>query len=114
MTQGLTTSADATKVRVGGITAAAPGGPPPSPGGPQRPCVWISWDEEGRPSCEHGPAYKGGFKRGKQAYICRAKHNESQKRYQRSDKGRALRQRVNADPYVVSSKAMYELTGRVR
>lgn len=40
------------------------------------PCVWISWDENGRPSCEHGPAYARGNR-----WCCGAKSRASYKRH---------------------------------
>lgn len=73
-------------------------------------CVWLSWDDEGRPSCEHGPAIKQGD--GK-SHRCRLKHRESQVRYRATVKGKEANRRYQRSPSGKQSNALYELT-RVR
>lgn len=72
------------------------------------PCKWIDRDEDGRPSCEHGPAFKAGDR-----WRCRQKHMANVQRYERTEKGAEFRRLHNARPHSRSSKAIYELT-RVR
>lgn len=71
-------------------------------------CKWLSRDESGRPSCEHGPAIAAG-----KWWRCREKHYQSCLRYDRSEKGRATILKSNASEPQKSSKALYELT-RIR
>jgi hypothetical protein len=87
----------------------------------QSPCKWVSRDEEGRPSCEHGPAQK----RGNGSYGCREKKRVNQlnyrqrtgyavdKRYGQTEKGRERTRRRNASENAKLNKQWYELT-RIR
>ena len=84
------------------------------------PCKWVSWDEDGRPSCVHGPAFKRT-----DYHVCRLKHlaaNDayrkrtgyaSDRKYDASEKGQEASRRSNQQESTKSRKALYELT-RIR
>ena len=103
---------------LGGYTQGEPRDSPPSvPDAPRvkrrSRCKWVSWDDEGRPSCEHGTAFKAGARDGVPYWRCRKKKRETEDRYAQSDKGRESRRRANSQPRQLSRKALYDMT-RVR
>lgn len=71
--------------------------------------MWLEFDELGRPRCEHGWARKAW----KGRYRCRHSHDEAQRRYRATDKGRETARRYNHSPHARSCKHIYDLT-RVR
>lgn len=71
-------------------------------------CKWVSRDDTGRPSCEHGRAHKAGDR-----WRCPHKALVNNRKYDRTEKGRETMRRGNASESKRSSKELYELT-RVR
>ena len=69
------------------------------------PCEWIARDDEGRPRCEHGWAYKSGA-----FWRCPMKRRETVRRYAQTERAKALKKRWNHSPEGRASKARYDQT----